>query len=300
LKILSNNNRGFALPIVLGISLIIMIIVSGITAGIRSRLKSAWEIENRSKAFFSLRSGYSLVMYNLLTSSFEPYAIKIFKSDGSTAEWNLYGKPIRLDEDVTVSLRDTAGMIPLLYGNKDLKKLVGGLTSDSKKTARFIDAFLDWQDKDRLKRLNGAESWEYRSAGYEYEPRNSYLQVPEEIKLMIGFEPEIYEKLMNSATYIDTNYKNYLTMDKLTLEAFINSKELVDSIVELRGKKVLTPRNFSNMTGIPSSLSVMYSPSDKLMIKIKAMHEKSFATLCALVEKKETRTAPFQILEWRK
>jgi general secretion pathway protein K len=294
------DNRGFALAVVLGVSVILMIIASGITAQVRTRIRMAQELEDRAKAFCKVRSGYSTVMYNFLRSTFKPYAIKIHKSDGSFEEWNLFGDPISLDTDVTVTLRDTAGMIPLLHGDKFLRKFVSNLTSDSRKAAEFADAFMDWQDEDPFKRLNGAESWEYRAAGYEYEPRNFYIQMPQEIKLIIGFDPEIYEKFINSVTYVSSVHANYLTMDRQTLGALIPGKELVDEIVDLREKKVLTPSMFRNMTGIPTSLSVMYYPANKIVIRIGAEHGKSVDTICAVVEKKENETAPFQILEWRK
>ena len=294
-----DNNRGYALAVILSISLILMIICAGITSQVRSRIKSAQKLENRSQAFLKAKSGFNQVMYNILTSSFEPYSIKVHRTDGSFDKWNLYGKPIKLNPDVTIKLRDIAGMIPLLYGHDRLKKLWYKVAADSGKAAKFIDSFLDWQDKDKLKRLNGAEAWEYRKAGYQYEPKNNFIQFPEEMKLMLGFDSDIYKTIMNSVSYRGCEHRNYLTMDKQTLYAFIGNQNIVDTIIDLRDKNILTPTMFANMTGIPSFMPVVYSPSNEIVIKIRAQNESSVNSILAIVKKKEKKDAPFKILEWR-
>lgn len=294
-----DNSRGYALAVILSISLILMIICAGITSQVRSRIRSAQKLENRSKAFLKATSGFNQVMYNLLTSSFEPYSIKIHRTDGNFDKWNLYGKPVQLNPDVTVKLRDSAGMIPLLYGNDRLKKLWFKVATDSGKAASFIDAFLDWQDKDKLKRLNGAEDWEYRKAGYQYEPKNNLIQFPEEMKLVLGFDSDIYQTIMDSVSYRGTQNRNYLTMDNQTLYALISNQDIVDTIIDLREKNILTPAMFKSMTGIPVSMSVVYFPSNEIVVKIRAQHENSVDSMLAIVEKKEGKDTPFKIIEWR-
>ena len=190
-------------------------------------------------------------------------------------------------------------MIPIHQGGKDLRQLVYQLTGDPEKAARFADTLMDWQDEDRFKRLNGAETWEYRKAGLDYTPRNYKIQLPSEIKLVAGFSPEIYDKLMQSVTYVAAEHRNYLTMDRQTLNALINGEELVDTIIELRAEGALTPARFRRITGIPTSMTIAYFPSTKLVIQLRATHEAAKASLSAVIEKREGQSAPFQILEWR-
>ena len=294
------DNKGFALPVVLGICMIVILITTGITARTRTRIGMASELENRAQAFCKLRSGYSTVLYNILTSYFLPYSINIYETDGQTREWNLYGNPIGLGQDTQMILRDTAGMIPLFYSQSLLEKLVLQASKDSGRALAFSDAFWDWQDTDQLKRINGAESWEYRANGYKYGPRNFYIQVPEEMGLIFGFDSDIYKKIINSITYASGGSKNYLTMDRLTLDALIPSEALVDTIIQMRKNKTLTGANFTQMTGISSSLSVAFFPSKKIQIHIKAVHGNSVATLRAVIEKEENQTGPVKVLEWRK
>lgn len=293
------NQHGFALPVVLGISLIILIVASSITAHLRTRVQMARELENRAQAFLKLRSGYARTLYGVLTGGFRPSGIQANTTSGKTSYWNLYGKPIELAPGITVQIRDVAGMIPIHQGGKDLRQLVYQLTGDPEKAARFADTLMDWQDEDRFKRLNGAETWEYRKAGLDYTPRNYKIQLPSEIKLVAGFSPEIYDKLMQSVTYVAAEHRNYLTMDRQTLNALINGEELVDTIIELRAEGALTPARFRRITGIPTSMTIAYFPSTKLVIQLRATHEAAKASLSAVIEKREGQSAPFQILEWR-
>jgi hypothetical protein len=299
-KLSGLDEKGFALPVILGISLIIIIISFGITAHLRSRVQMAQELGNYGQAFFKLRSGYAQTLYGILSNRYTASSVWIQKKDGSVAYWNLYGQPIELSPGVTVKLRDTAGMVPLLHGGNDLKKLVYQLSSDRKKAAQFADSLLDWQDADNFKRLNGAEAWQYRTGGYDYVPRNHYVQVMEEIRLISGFSPEIFDKFRQSVTYYPAGHRNYLTMDRQTLDALIGSKELVDTLIELRGTNDLSPARFRRITGIPSSMSVAYFPSTKLVIQVVAEHGEAKTGIFAVIDRKETQNAPFQVLEWRK
>jgi general secretion pathway protein K len=293
------NNRGFSLPVVLGVSLIIMIITTEMTASIRSRISQARGFNERTHAFLKAKSAFSETMYNFSTGRLTASALEKEEKDGTLSRWNLYGEPIDVLPGASVTLRDTAGMIPVLYDNNALRKLLFTHADDNETAAQFADALFDWQDEDRLKRLNGAEEWEYRSIGKEYIPRNHYIQLLDEITLVLGFDQNLFEKIKGSLIYFGAPHRNYLTMDKQTLTALLMSSEMVDQLLELRSNNTLTAGDFHRITGIPSSMSVVSFPSNRIVVNVTATHGEAMYSFSAVVEKKQTETGPFKILEWR-
>jgi general secretion pathway protein K len=158
------KEEGYALPMVIVIALIISVITMSIAFSVREKIAVALELMDRNTAYLKSYSAMNEVVYNILTSTFTRAGMEIRQEDGIVIEeWNLYGQPIELSEGVTVRLKDISGMIPLPFGSRYFRALMMNESQDSKKVNAFADAFADWQDKDDLKRLNGAEAFDYRA-----------------------------------------------------------------------------------------------------------------------------------------
>jgi hypothetical protein len=297
---ISGNERGYALPTVLAISLIIVTVTMSITATVREHVRVAIELNDRNQAGLASYSAMNEVIYNVLTSTYTPYGIRIHKNDGSTERWNLYGKPLELKKSVTIRLRDISGMISPLFFAGDLRNLIEYVSKDSERTGEISDTLSDWQDSDDLKRLNGAESYDYRTAGYRYSPRNFYLQIPEEIKLVKGFDPLIYQEIKDDLAYWSGGHKNHLTMSEQTLKALLNDETLVDTIIDLREEGKLTERTFRDLTGIPLTEMNLFTPSSLIKVEVTAKVEKAVDRIEAVIAKKQTDTSPFFVAEWRR
>lgn len=297
---ISDNERGYALLTVLAISLIIVVVTMSITSTVREHVRVAIELNDRTLAGLASYSAMNEVIYNILISTSTPYGMRIHKNDGSTEEWNLYGKPLELKKNITVRLRDILGMISPVFNPEDLKKLIEYTSKDSEKAGNFSDRLSDWQDRDNLKRLNGAESYDYRMAGFSYSPRNFFLQVPEELKLIKGFDPLIYQGIKDDLGYWSWGQKNYLTMSEQTLRALLKNDPLVDTVIGLREKGELTGRIFRNLTGIPLAEETLFVQSGLIKVEITAEAGKAVDRIEAAIAKKETRKRPFFVAEWRR
>jgi len=62
-------------------------------------------------------------------------------------------------------------------------------------SATLADAIQDWRDADTLKRPRGAEAPEYEAAGLTYKPANAPFQSVEELRLVLGMTPALYQQL---------------------------------------------------------------------------------------------------------
>jgi hypothetical protein len=297
---ISDNERGYALLTVMVISLIIVVVTMSITSTVRENIRVAIELNDKNMANLASYSAMNEVIYNILISTSTPYDMRIHKNDGSTEEWNLYGKPLELKKGITVRFRDIGGMVSPLFDPKELRELIEYISKDSEKSGRFFDSLSDWQDRDDLKRLNGAESYDYRAAGFSYSPRNFFLQVPEELKLIKGFDPSIYQSIKEDLVYWSGGKRNYLTMSEQTLKALLKNDPLVDTVIDLREKGELTKRIFRDLTGLPSAEETSLAPSGLIKVEITAEKGKAVDRIEAVIAKRQTSNRPFFVAEWRR
>ncbi|WP_462159449.1 type II secretion system minor pseudopilin [Pseudoalteromonas sp. GB56] len=110
---------------------------------------------------------------------------------------NYYGKAFKLQDDVEVRVRDTAGTLSLMGLNEPMvKSLLINAGQSIMESDSFIDCLLDWQDSDDFKRLNGGESLWYEEQELPL-PRNTKIQSLSELEITCGFpkEPSIQELL---------------------------------------------------------------------------------------------------------
>jgi general secretion pathway protein K len=294
------SNKGYALPTILIIAMIIIVITMSIISSGREKIAVAFELKEKGKAYLLSYSAMNEVIYTILTSSFTRTGLRIYKVDGSELEWNLYGDPIKLGESVSVKLRDEAGMFSPLFNPTSLGRLVEYLSDDPGKSMLFSDTLADWQDRDDFRRLNGAERIDYKIEDYAYGPRNFYIQLPEEIMLLKGFDSALFDDIEDEIFYWGTNTRNYLTMSRKSLMAQLRDDSLVDEIIELRKKGSLTRRIFMDMTNLYYTEQSLFSPSGWIKVEVEARSKNATETIKACILKREMDESPYLISEWRR
>lgn len=294
------SNRGYALPTILIIAMIIIVITMSIISSGREKIAVALELKEKGKAYLLSYSAMNEVIYTILTSSFTRTGLRIYKVDGSELEWNLYGEPIELSESVSVKLRDEAGMYSPLFNPPSLGRLVEYVSADPGKSIFFSDTLADWQDRDDFRRLNGAEYIDYKIEDRVYGPRNFYIQLPEEIMLLKGFDSALFDDIEDEIFYWGSNTRNYLTMSRKLLMAQLRDDSLVDEIIELREKGSLTKRIFMDMTNLYYTDQSLFSPSGWIKVEVEARSKDATERIKASILKREMDESPYLISEWRR
>ena len=74
-----SDEKGYALPLVLGISMVIVLITMAIVFSVKQKIGLATELKNRNTAYLAALSAYSQVIYNTLTSTFTSYGLTVQK-----------------------------------------------------------------------------------------------------------------------------------------------------------------------------------------------------------------------------
>jgi general secretion pathway protein K len=292
--------NGFAVPVVLVISMIIIAIATSITYTVRQKIRIAEEIINRGKAYTKSYGALNTVLYNLSTSTFNTYAIDVRQPNGDILKWNIYGKPIEIEKGVTAKLRDIAGMISPLFDETYLSLMLNRYYKKPEMIQTFIDTLADWQDMDDFTRLNGAEAYDYKMARLQCSPRNFFIQTIDELNLLKGFDPEILNAIKGDLTYWRAGHLNCMTMSPEMLSVLFLDANLVKTIVESRDQWTLTSGIFRQLTGILETDELILFPRGWLKIEIDATEGNATDHIEVVVLKSQKQRAPFWFAEWKR
>lgn len=113
-----------------------------------------------------------------------------WRTDGATTRFTFDGVQAR------VAVQDQHGCIDLnaASGATIHQLLIGqGLPRD--RAEALTDSILEWRSKAGLEGLKGATGADYRAARRGYAPRHGPFETVEELKLVIGMTPELFEKV---------------------------------------------------------------------------------------------------------
>ena len=166
-----------------------------------------------------------------------PRTTASWKADGASHRW-MDGDLLVVTSarDETAKLDLNAGAEPLLKG---LLTNVGGL--DDASASALVDAIVDWRDADELRRPNGAEAGDYRSADSNYTPTNTPFETVGELSRVLGVTPALYARIAGALTvHSRQTGVNPQTASRQTLLAIPGATaEMIDDYVTRRDEAIL-------------------------------------------------------------
>lgn len=148
-------------------------------------------------------------------------------------------------------------------------KLQGSLT----------DSLSDWIDGDDVTRPGGAEAAQYRSTKRPYKPRNNYPETLDELLLVNGFTPEVFDAVGRYLTVYGTDgLVNLNTAPKEVLVALSDEMTgaLADEIIKKR--KAAPFRDRSDIMKVPGFERIGFSLQDRVTTTSRTFRVLSRAT----------------------
>ena len=181
------NQKGIALIIVLWITTLLMLIASSFIYAMRTDVN----IVANSLARARLEAAADAAVQRSVFEMSKPQQLPgRWTTDGVVQSWSYQGVAVE------VGMTDESGKIDINTASDALLRglfLAQGMKEEE--AATVTDAILDWRDADLLKRLRGAEEADYLAAGYSYKPANAAFQSTEELRLVMGMTPELFDKV---------------------------------------------------------------------------------------------------------
>ncbi len=100
--------------------------------------------------------------------------------------------------DYSVEIRSWAEQGKLDINKADenqLQRLLQNLNFEPDQQAALADALMDWRDEDDWVRMNGAEKLQYQQQDKLYEPANRPFDHLAQLRMVLGFDDEVYTRL---------------------------------------------------------------------------------------------------------
>lgn len=176
------GQRGFALVIVLWTLAGLAVVAAAVAATSRTANLNIKLLRDRVQAEAAFISTAARVQAFVAT---EPVGRSHY-GRGNT-RLPVDATPVIAGTDEQVVLQDLRGLINLnLAAPQRVQALLNACGMAESQAPRLADALADYVDSDRLKRVNGAEAFEYRGAGLP-EPRNARLLSGDELWRVFGW-----------------------------------------------------------------------------------------------------------------
>jgi general secretion pathway protein K len=178
---------GIALIIVMWILTLLMLIASSFIHAMRTEINIVGNSVTKARLEAAAYAGVQRAILEMVKP---PQIQDRWNTVGIPQSWSFNGQPMQ------VSILDESGKIDINVGNEALMRgLFRSQGATEEETIALMEAVLDWRDADSLKRPRGAEEAEYAAAGLAYAPANATFQSIEELRLVLGMTPALYQRL---------------------------------------------------------------------------------------------------------
>lgn len=184
------GQRGMVLVIVLWIVTLLAVMAGGFAYSMRIETRLATSAVERAQARALAEAG---VAYGLAWQ-LDAEAQKQWPPNGDPREWGFGGGRAR------IGVTNASGLVNLNHAGPELlKALLAGAGVEAGDQDRLADAIQDWRDPDDQPMPHGAESAEYRAAGWPG-PKSAHFESIEELGQILGMTRELQERLASVTT----------------------------------------------------------------------------------------------------
>jgi general secretion pathway protein K len=182
-----HRERGVALVLVIWVVTLLLVISGSFLYAMRTDARAARNAALIARGDAIAQAAVSRALYELFKPQGGP---EVWKRDGAPRRWTYDGA------SVAIRFADESAKIDINTANNELLKgLFRSAGVGEEEAAKLLDAILDWRDQDSLKRPNGAEEPDYAQAGLKGRPANHPFLSTEELQLVLGMRPEVYQRI---------------------------------------------------------------------------------------------------------
>ncbi len=196
------RNDGIALFLVLWVLTLLTIIAGEFCHSMRTEINITRNFVEDTEAHYIAKAGITMAISQML----DDMTIRQPSADSEQNTWRVNADipafefargafKVRIDnESGKVNINRASGRL--------LKILLDGFELGDSEKEIILASILDWRDKDRFHRMNGAESDYYLTLSEPYECRNGDFESVEELLLVRGVTKELFYGGLNELTTI--------------------------------------------------------------------------------------------------
>ena len=216
MKIFLKNENGIALFLVLWVLALLSVIVGEFCHAMRTKVNITRNFKEETVAYYIARAGINIAIKELMSLKSKPHPKNTDdknEDDDDKIIWreNGYTGPVFFgDGSFKIHIVNENGKININKASEKLLKImISALEIDDKQKSVIVDSILDWRDPDNLHRVNGAENQYYRNLSEPYTAKNGDFDSVEELLLVKGVTPEIFNAIKDLVTVFPKNESEY-------------------------------------------------------------------------------------------
>ncbi len=298
------SKSGSAIIIVLIVSIIAMSLTL-FAVGVSKRIvQSSDMLMDKLNAEFGVESAVEKLKFYVSTGKFSSLYVENDYKIGFPAKIYIDSRVQKIDNNTTLKVQDTGGLMGVWTINKKLIKSI--LLNDNVSETRISeisDSLEDWYDRDNLRHLNGAEKEYYKLEGDKFTPRNfNGVQSIYEWRIIRGFDKKIFDYIKKYLVLSTNWHPNINTMPAIILSSALNIPlSEAQTLVEIRkSKNNLTQTDIKRVLG--SSFDTFeYGTFPTFVLDINAQYKfnMSMKRITCTISFKADNSTPYRILKWQ-
>lgn len=185
------GQRGVALVSVLWVMTLLALIAAAFLHTTRSEINLTYNLSENAKAEALAEAGVQQAVFGLM----DPDPDRAWRVDGTPYAW-LYG-----GGEIRAAVQDEGGKIDLNQGDETLfVALFQALGVAPDEAQALSDAIADYRDADDLRRPQGAEDFDYRRAGLDWDAKDAPFEAVEELQQVYGMTAPLYRAVAPAVT----------------------------------------------------------------------------------------------------
>lgn len=249
------SRAGSILIVTLWVLSLLSVFAVVLSYGVRQKLALSNRLEERSRARYAQEGAAYTALYELMNAE-EGKTYDWLGDSWSNSPFTFKDKRIG-DATCTVCytyLDKAADTSKKRYGLIDEERKINVNKTDRHTLQRLLElglgfeemdaqnissAIVDWRDGDSALSIpaGSAEDADYRNGEFPYEAKDADFDVPDELLLVKGVTPEVYEKINEYVTVYGSGRVNINTAPRPVLLALGLGREMVSRIEEFRAGK---------------------------------------------------------------
>ena len=178
---------GVALITVLWALVILAVMVTSMTGSVRRESQALFHAEAAVRTAEAARGAANLVIHSLLEENRDAWA---HPADSQWRAFDFGGGR------AWITVRPLRSLVDLNYADGTfIEGLLVAVGAGSDRAAMLSDSILDWRDTSDARRALGATDAEYQALGRRYGRRNGDFETIDELQMVYGMTPEIWQRL---------------------------------------------------------------------------------------------------------
>jgi type II secretory pathway component PulK len=265
-----NSQQGFVLVLTLWILAIITVGAAYFAERVARSVALARQSQLATQALLDFSSTRAEILFRLGTTRFSIYGLGPTPQDAIALD----NRPYHGTGDDLVRLQDSRGLININFIQPEmLRLLLGQMGVAAENRDALLDSLNDYTDTDDLRRLNGAESAEYRARGWPLPP-NDWLVTPGQLQSIIGWREQAIlwkdQRLLDIVTTARVIGFNPNTAPREVLAVLPSSTpEIADALIKMRALQPLANLfqlgSLAGQIGLDSESQIFF-PSDNIRL----------------------------------